>query len=227
MSALTALELDMLAEAFNIGLGLGSSALSELLGEEIHVSVPGVKVLPKRPAIDECAQRYDTRAHTIRQAFIDAKGASAFSGDAFLFVPQPSSQVLTELLSNSEVTEAEVLAELGNLILHSCLGSLANMMETELDSELPEVHLNRSAELLIEIARNKNRGKACEAGSETVAKETKRRPLDLQDKVLQLEVQFKTLEKNISGEIMLFLDLSRLPDLKIRIRDAIHRLTVP
>ncbi|MBF0421271.1 MAG: hypothetical protein HQL78_14055, partial [Magnetococcales bacterium] len=79
MPPLSALELDLLAEAFNIGLGLGSSALSEMLSEEVHVTVPGVKVLPKRPAIDECAQRYDTQAHTIRQAFVDAKGASAFS----------------------------------------------------------------------------------------------------------------------------------------------------
>ncbi|MBF0422542.1 MAG: hypothetical protein HQL73_06075 [Magnetococcales bacterium] len=226
MSLLNPLELDLLTETFNIGLGMGSAALSELLGEEVHLMVPAVKVLPKRAAIDSCAQRLDVQAHTIRQEFNDAKGATALSGDAFLFVPQASGQVISELLSNSEVSETEVLSELGNLILHACLGSLANIMETELDSELPEVHLHRTSDLLIEIARNKNRAKSAEGTSTAPSQGCRRRSFELQDKVLQLEVKFQTSHKDISGEIMLFLDLSKLSELKTRIQDAIHRLTV-
>ncbi|MBF0147428.1 MAG: hypothetical protein HQL84_15640 [Magnetococcales bacterium] len=219
-----AIELDLLAEAFNLGLGKGSAALSELLGEEVQVTVPSLQILPKRPAIDQCAKRFDTEAHTVRQAFVDTKNASTFSGDAFLFIPQASSKILSRLLSGSEVSEAEILAELGNLILHSCLSSLADMIETELDSCLPEVHLNRTSDILIEIARNKNRCTGATGVEGATQKENQRRPLPLQDRVLQMGVQFKTLSREISGEVMLFLDLSQLPNLTVRVRDAVHRL---
>ncbi|MBF0604242.1 MAG: hypothetical protein HQL07_11205 [Nitrospirae bacterium] len=226
MSSLSELELDLLTEAFNIGLGMGSAVLSELLGEEVLVTVPSLNVLPKRPAIDACHLRFGTTAHTIRQAFLDSRNTSALSGDAFLFVPQASSQAITEHLSGSEINEAEILSELGNLILHACLASLADMMETELDSQLPEVHLNRTADVLIGIAREKNRASSGRDGLGITLRENSRRPTHLQDKVLQLDVHFKTFTREITGEVMLFLDLSKLPDLKVHIRDAIHRLTV-
>ncbi|MBF0132625.1 MAG: hypothetical protein HQL75_08580 [Magnetococcales bacterium] len=226
MSSLNELELDLLTEAFNIGLGMGSAVLSELLGEEVLLTVPSLNILPKRPAIDECGLRFGTEAHTIRQTFLDAKNVSALSGDAFLFVPETSSQAVTELLSGSEVSEVDVLSELGNLILHSCLASLADMMETELDSQIPEVHIHRTADVLIGIAREKNKIADCGDGLGTSKRVDSRRPPHLQDKVLQLDVRFKTSTGEITGEVMLFLDLAKLPDLKVYIRDAIHRLTV-
>lgn len=226
MSSLNELELDLLTEAFNIGLGMGSAILSELLGEEVLLTVPSLNVLPKRSAIDECGLHFGTEAHTIRQAFLDTKNVSALSGDAFLFVPEASSQAVTELLSGSEVGEADVLSELGNLILHSCLASLADMMETELDSQMPEIHMNRTADVLIGIAREKNKTAGRRDGLGTMLQVDSRRPPHLQDKVLQLDVCFKTSTGEITGEVMLFLDLAKLPDLKVHIRDAIHRLTV-
>ena len=226
MSSLNELELDLLTEAFNIGLGMGSAVLSELLGEEVLLTVPSLNVLPKRPAIDECGLRFGAKAHTIRQAFLDARNVSALAGDAFLFVPEASSQAITKLLSDSEVGEADILSELGNLILHSCLASLANMTETELDSQIPEVHMNRTADVLIAIAREKNKMAGHGNGLGATLRVDSRRPPHLQDKVLQLDVRFKTSTGEITGEVMLFLDLAKLPDLKVHIRDAIHRLTV-
>ncbi|MBF0109487.1 MAG: hypothetical protein HQL76_09945 [Magnetococcales bacterium] len=220
MGFLSELELDLLAEAFNIGLGSGSAALSELLGEEIHVTVPSVHILPKRAAIDLCAARFDFDAHTIRQSFVDEKNAHGFSGEAFLIVSQVSSRNLASMLCGSEVSEIDVLAELGNLLLHACLSSLADMIETEFDSKLPEVHLHRAADLLIEISR----AQGSQAMTMTGPNEQKRRPVELQDKVLQLVVEFRSASREIAGEVMLFLDISKLPDLKGTIGRAVHRL---
>lgn len=224
MPPLEDLERDLLQEAFNIGLGEGSAALSALLGEEVHVTVPFLAILPKRPAIDEFDTRFKNTAHTIRQTFISLKEHTAFSGDAFLFIPEVSSKTLTAFLGDTDVNENDILAELGNLVLHACLGSLANMLGTEIDTNLPEVYINRTTDVLVEIARSKNNAWLTNKIGVKQNTSEKRKSNDQQDRILQLGVRFKTMEKEISGDIMFFLDLVEIPHLKKQISNALKRL---
>ncbi|MBF0369688.1 MAG: hypothetical protein HQL52_09555 [Magnetococcales bacterium] len=225
MSDLTELECDLLTEAFNIGLGAGSAALSELLGEEILVTVPSLSIQPKRPVIDHFAVLFDERTHTIRQTFFSPENETLFSGDAFLFISEKSSRALTEFLTDSQIPEEEVLTELGNIVLHACLGSLANMLDTELESDIPVVHMHRTSDILVRMVRNDAESQAEEEMS--TADRERRNLSEDQDPVLLLGLHFKTAEREIDGDVMLFLELAKLAELKKQIGTALKKLSLP
>jgi chemotaxis protein CheC len=137
----TDLEADALQELINVGVGRATAILSGMTGTEILLSVPELTfadiptletVLNKEiagPAVSIC-QEFDGVLH----------------GAATLVFMEDSSRQLVEVLvgdagdvAASPELETEALAELGNIVLNSCLGEIADSLAGELKVDLPIV----------------------------------------------------------------------------------------
>lgn len=137
---LTELQCDAITELLNIGMGLAARSLSEMVREEVKLTVPRVELLTRKSAVDHLNGNPQRRIAAVKQHF---KGP--FWGDALLLFPQEKSLELVRVLMKDEeipletLTELEqdALTEVGNIILNSCLGTLANILTEELSSELP------------------------------------------------------------------------------------------
>jgi chemotaxis protein CheC len=111
--------------------------------------------------------------------------------------------VLGEALPATEAAEMEdeALAETGNVILNSCLATMANMLERSLTMSLPEV-LRHGGASLLETAR----------------------PAEEEGLVLFLYINFSVQSRSIRGYIAMVMDLSSLETLKRLVGEFIDRV---
>jgi chemotaxis protein CheC len=140
MLHLTDAEQDALQELFNIGMGRAATSLERMLGTEICLSVPFLSMLPppKAASLIENPQ-HNTEVNTVRQSF-----SGPFSGTALLIFPEANCVELIRTLVDDSVPletlgelEQDSLLEIGNIVLNACLGSFANLMQKEIEFELP------------------------------------------------------------------------------------------
>jgi chemotaxis protein CheC len=122
-------------------MGRASASLSEMVGEEVLLSVPKVELLSHLKAEESIKSSIGEQVTTIRESF---KGA--FWGDALLIFPENQSLALVKALLKGEdlpieilsEMEQEALTEVGNIILNACLGSLSNIFKQDLEFSLPQ-----------------------------------------------------------------------------------------
>jgi chemotaxis protein CheC len=156
MRSFSELEMDALTEAFNLSLGEAAATFSAIVREEIELSVPTIEILSR----DGLIQRLESsqpagaseRLCRINQHF---NAASGFQTDALLLFPEHGSlEIVRRMLGDDtpiqHITELEqdALAEIGNIIINSCMSSLANLFKTEMTGSLPRVQSRTVASLL-------------------------------------------------------------------------------
>ncbi|WP_018151277.1 chemotaxis protein CheC [Leeia oryzae] len=151
----TELQLDALAETFNLSLGEAAAVFSEMVAEPIELTVPTVKILRREELLKELgkvqgADKVD-RLCAINQHF-DA--GDAFHTDTMLVFPEQGSlEIVRKMLGDGtsidQITELEqdALAEIGNIIINSCMSSLANLFQTTIEGTLPVVKTTEAASL--------------------------------------------------------------------------------
>jgi len=139
-----AMDIDALTELFNIGLHRAAASLSELAGQRILVDLPRLWVCP----IDEMHARLTELLAgdlaTVHQIF---KGSVA--GDAVLVLEYENAARLADLLTGGSVavggrldqSSREVLAEVGNVILSSCLSAFGDMLQVSVSFSVPRIHV--------------------------------------------------------------------------------------
>ncbi|WP_028305254.1 chemotaxis protein CheC [Oceanospirillum maris] len=151
MNELTALELDALAEIFNISVGRSASALSELTQEPVAMSVPVVHVMPIQRVIEILSPSIGSERLTcVSQLF-----SGSFSGEAMLMFPENSSLEIVRLMLGSQVPieqiseiEQDALSEIGNIILNACFSTIADMLEDTFSCDLPKLNVAPISEIL-------------------------------------------------------------------------------
>jgi len=138
---LTELQLDALTELVNLGVSSAATNLSELVGEEVVLSVPRASVVTREEAIVNLREHGAKRLVGIHQDF-----DGDIRGRALLIFPEARSLELIRALVGAELSlddimelEQEALAETGNILLNSCLSTIANSLERNLKISLPEV----------------------------------------------------------------------------------------
>ncbi len=136
---LTPLQHDAITELLNIGMGQAAAALSEMVNEEIKLSIPSVELLPRHTAAQQIIIHSTNSIAAIKQHF-----NGPFWGDALLLFAEEKSLELVKTLIREDLPiemlkelERDALLEIGNIILNSCLASLANVLTHELHSDLP------------------------------------------------------------------------------------------
>ncbi len=142
---------DALTELFNIGLHKAAASLSELTGQRILVDLPRLWVCP----IDETHLRLrellEGELATVHQVFM-----GSVSGDAVLVLEYVNASRLAALLTHGDVatdgrldqSAREVLAEVGNVILSSCLSAFGDMLHVTVSFSVPRIHVESLEGLL-------------------------------------------------------------------------------
>ena len=139
---LTELEIDYLSEVFNIGVGNAASSLSQMVKQEIKLSVPELSFLSSDELIDLLGKNNILSS-------VSQKMDGPFSAQSLLLFPDADSleivrKMLGDHLSDESIAELqnEAMSEIGNIVLNACIGSLSQSFDINFSIELPE--FNRS-----------------------------------------------------------------------------------
>ncbi len=124
----TALQKDAIIELVNIGIGTAAEALSQMVNEEIILSIPDVQFISHEKLFD-----YMTNIDANTPTVVMQKFNGDFSGNGLLVFPGDSgTTIVRQMLRNSvglcenKELEEEALLEIGNIILNACFGQLGN-----------------------------------------------------------------------------------------------------
>ena len=201
--ALGELERDALTEIVNIGVSRAASSLRKMIGDQVTLSVPSIDVVSQRRAARLISEREVAELVAVRQDF-----NGPFSGRALLIFPESNSLELVravtgDVLNAQEVIdmENEALTETGNVILNSCLATMANMLKRSLTMTIPEV-LRGSGATLFEV------------GEEDTD----------EGLVLFLYIDFSVRKRDIRGYIAMIMDIPSLEVLKELLDEFIARV---
>nr|MCV4206331.1 chemotaxis protein CheX [Roseomonas sp. SXEYE001] len=200
---LSDLERDALTELVNIGVSRAAASLRKMVGGEVLLSVPSIEVIGHRRAATLIQEREGGDLVAVWQDF-----AGAFRGRALLIFPQVTSMELVRAVVGAAVPaeevagmEQEALAETGNIILNSCLATMANMLQRPLTMSLPQVLHGKGGELL----------QSEDGGGE-------------EGLVLFLYINFSVRDRSIRGYIAMVMDLHSLGALQLLVNDFIDRV---
>ena len=197
------LEVDALTELVNLGVSRAAVSLRDLVGEQVLLSVPSLSVLSKPEAAEMVRGRDGHYLIAVRQAF-----NGEFSGLALLIFPEANSLELVRAVAGDHLTledivdlEHEALAEIGNIILNSCMGTVSNLLQRSLVMSLPEILRGHGADFF-DLSTQTN-----------------------QDVVLFILINFTLQGREISGYVALVMDLPSLTALKSLVAEFIRRST--
>jgi chemotaxis protein CheC len=192
MFNLNELQHDALVEIFNIGVGHAAKAMSDIVNEEVTMSVPRITFLNRADAGSMLGNKDGSRVCGVSQHY-----EGAFATEAILMFPEDKSLDIVRLMVGESVPlqeltemEQEAMSEIGNIILNSCVGTLANIFAQELSGSLPVYHVGTSEEIL-----------TASGG-------------DADSIVLMLHIDFILEKHQIHGYVAFILDLTALHDLR-------------
>jgi chemotaxis protein CheC len=198
---LTELQLDALTELVNLGVSSAAMSLSELVREEVALSVPEVCVVTRDEAITNLREHDAKRLVAIHQDF-----EGDIRGRALLIFPEARSMELIRALVGAELSpddimelEQEALAETGNILLNGCLSSMANSLQRNLKISLPEVIHGDGADFF--------------------------RDSSAEERVLFIYINFAVKPRDIQGFLAMILDLPSLVMLQKLLDAYIERST--
>jgi chemotaxis protein CheC len=196
------LELDALTELVNLGVSNAAGSLRELVREEVVLSVPKVVVVTREQALANLSEREAKRLVAVRQDF-----EGEIRGRALLIFPETKSLELVRAIVRSDLSvedimelEQEALAENGNIMLNSCLATIANHFERSLRISLPEVIYGEGVEFF---------GPASGGHAD--------------DQVVFMYINFAIRHRDVQGYIAMLLDLPSLATLKSLLAALIER----
>lgn len=200
-TALSDIERDALTELVNIGVGRGALSLRELVGAQVLLSVPSLAILSRAEAATALSPDHTALLIAVRQGF-----SGEFSGQAFLIFPELSSLELVRAVAGRQLAlddivelEHEALAEIGNIILNGCIGTIANLMHRSLSMSLPDIVTGTVGEFIALFS----------AGADDI--------------VLVVRINFQIKGHEISGHVAMVMDVESLAALKRLVADYIRR----
>jgi chemotaxis protein CheC len=201
---LSELQLDALTELVNIGVSKAANSLRAMVGAQVHLSVPTVALVSRSEAIGILSEREIKNLVAVHQVF-----EGDITGRALLIFPETKSLELVRAITGGDLPlediielEQEALAETGNVLLNSCLATIANMLHRSLKMSLPEV-LRGNATTFFSLAP----------------------PPEAGDVVMFLYIDFAVRERDISGYIAMIMDLPSLTALTHLLDEFIERTT--
>ncbi len=130
----TPLQLDALRELANIGSGTAGTALSQMLGRPVDISVPNALALPLADAVDAVGNAEENVTGVVLplSGDMDAVGLLVF--------PLADAETLCGMLGVEAGTEfgLSALSEIGNILGASYIGSLGAMTGLDLQLAPPQ-----------------------------------------------------------------------------------------
>lgn len=140
MESLSELHLDALAEVFNVGAGRAAASLSEIVGDEVKLSVPSVEIRKSSEVDSSIMALTSLKFGVVSQHF-----SGPFDAQALLLFTESHALEIVRDMMGSQMSieelaefEQEAMCELGNIILNACLSAMADMLLISLNSSLPD-----------------------------------------------------------------------------------------
>ncbi len=140
-SELTEIEQDALAEIANMGVSRAANSLRQMVGEQVLLSVPAVRIVTRQAASKLVEPNNSKKLVAVQQTF-----DGPFAGKALLIFPEAQSLELVRAIVGDEHSledvidlEQEALAETGNIILNGCLATIANVLQRTMRMSLPSI----------------------------------------------------------------------------------------
>lgn len=198
------LERDALTELGNIGVARASTALSRMIGGPVEISVPMVSLVPGDRVCGLLRSAMPGELIAVTECL-----SGAFLGSAILLMPERSGLPLAAAAlppgvpkeDAAELVE-EALAEVGNIVLNSCLSSMGNLLGVAVGTTLPQVLRGVGDDLLERC------GVALTAEAQAIL----------------LHVTFRTPPHDVEGTVVLALDAGSAVELKAAIGRYIGRV---
>jgi chemotaxis protein CheC len=153
MIAMTEPQTDALRELVNIAFGLTASKLSEISNRRVVLKAPVVAIHPVADIARELTSFVAGEVATVHQVF-----SGPVSGDAILLLNYEGAIKLCNLLVEERLrstrfdpSTAEVLTEVGNMLLSACLGVFGNVLHVHVTFSVPRLHLDSLGHFLTSI----------------------------------------------------------------------------
>lgn len=189
---LSELQQDAITELLNIGMGQAADSLSQMLNDEVKLSLPSFEIL----AWKEMLHRVDTTPNQ-KLVIVGQHFEGPFWGDALLLFRREQSLSLVRALMGDEMSEEmlveleqDALTEVGNVILNACLSSLANVLTHEVISEIPTFNVGFADQIIDEFISPQK------------------------EIAVFLRVNFAIHAKNVDGYVAFILEIQSLEKLK-------------
>lgn len=156
---LTKRQNDALSEFINIAFARTGAALSELTGHRVLLNPPEVSIYPTLELGTALAKFVPGEVASIHQVFV-----GPVEGDALLLLNHDGAVQLADLLTDESTpskyldeSAREVLTEVGNILLNSCLGMFGNMLHVHVSFSVPRLHLESLDELIDSLLTDKDK----------------------------------------------------------------------
>jgi chemotaxis protein CheC len=139
---------DTLAELLNIGFGRSMASLAELMDIYIELSVPSVRIVRPHQILEALSSSVAGREEV---TLIEQTFRGAFNGEAVLALPGEASHTLARMLAadcgfspdmEPDKLHLEAMLELGNIVIGACLGKFAEILESNISFNPPQVFLD-------------------------------------------------------------------------------------
>jgi len=194
--------LDAITETINIGVGKAASLLNQMTNSNIRLRVPKLTVIRyKEIAETNWSLLGDDVLSTVMLEF-----HGNFSGVTAILFPPESAASLVMLLSGEDdplaemdAVRVETLKEVGNIIVNSVMGSIANVLSQHLTYSLPVYY---------------------EGKLSTVT--ATRRNFSDNDWVIIAHTHFLIESRNIEGKILILLEVGSLEHFDEAMRGALR-----
>jgi chemotaxis protein CheC len=183
-------------------MGYAAFSLSQMLDDEVKLSIPSVELLSRQDAARHIEADPCKRIVAIKQHF-----RGSFWGDVFLLFPKENSLDLVKALMKQDLSqdmltelEQDALMEVGNVILNSCLSTLADvLMKEEVASGLPIFMIGSAQEVLDAT-------------------------IPLADEIVMfLRMDFKLHSSDISGYVAFILDIASIHRFKDSVNEYVKQ----
>ncbi len=140
---LTEEHLDVLTEMINIGVGRAAALLNEMVQAHVQLKVPTIEVISRAEFIANPPMSGKIDFASVQLPF----ESDSFSGRCVLaFPPKSASNLVAQLTGESDGDGAlgylriSTLKEVGNIVLNSVMGSIANVLGSKMNYSVPSYH---------------------------------------------------------------------------------------
>jgi chemotaxis protein CheC len=186
INELTATQLDALKEVGNIGAGHGATALSQLVGKRILITVPQASVIP----IKDIPKLVGDPNTLVAGLFLTILGDA--TGKILLLLPRESAVNLADMLLKQPMGTSKILSEMGHSAIKEAGNILTGAYLSALNEFLGMLLLISVPTLVFDIA------------GAVMANATQ--GMEDVDKIVCIETQFIDSNQIISGYFLLMPD---------------------
>ena len=130
---------DFITELMNIAMGQAAGSMSEMIDDEVTLSVPHITFISRQEVIAKFSSHVEGDLSGVAQ-----KISGTLDGELLLLFPSDKSLSVVEMMMQDTLSldglaelEQEALCEIGNILLNAVISSLADNLGETFQSSLP------------------------------------------------------------------------------------------